>query len=490
MALSPTTRRYPRQTRASALALAVGALGLVLCASIAEARVLNVSAGGTCSDKKGTPFCTISAAAAKAVAGDTVVVTAASYAERVTLTRSGTAGAPIAFVGSGGPVVTGKVYGFDLSGVAWVQISGFTIASTTSHGIRLTLCSNVTLSDNLIRSTAGSGIYLNNSSDLTLVNNQVQDSASHGLYLTQVTRAAISGGYVTRSGSRVSGGTRKGVYVTGSSNSILQGTEVFDNSDIGVYLVEGTTGFRVKNVVAHHNARAFERIAAGIESRSDGNIVESSIGYSNEDSGINMRWGGSNGLVVNNISFNNGDHGIDVLDSPGVRIVANTVYRNVTAGINVEGNSSNALLMDNISVGNASNSPRTTGNIRVTKGSMPSAADFNIVYAFGTDRLYEWSGVSYRTLSYLKKDFPGVETRGIQADPKWVAPDSGDFHLSAGSPAIDSGKADAIATAEYSQDAEGRQRCDDTTVSDSGEGPSRFYDRGALERLTDCAAGP
>src|SRR6476469_4495973 len=45
-----------------------------------------------------TPFCTISAGAAKAVAGQTVQVAAGTYPEAVTVPRSGTASAPIFFI--------------------------------------------------------------------------------------------------------------------------------------------------------------------------------------------------------------------------------------------------------------------------------------------------------------------------------------------------------------------------------------------------------
>ncbi len=205
------------------------------------------------------------------------------------------------------------------------------------------MSSNVTVANNEISGAGGSGIYITNSSDLSLVENAIEASRSHGLYITASTGIHVDGGHVSRSGSRASGATRKGIYVNGSSDSLIVGTEVFDNSDIGVYLVNGTSGVRVKNVIAHHNSREYERIASGIELRSSDNIVDSSLGYANEDSGINLRFGGDNALVVNNIAYANGDHGIDVLESSGAQIIGNSVYDNTTAGINVERNSPNAL---------------------------------------------------------------------------------------------------------------------------------------------------
>jgi hypothetical protein len=261
---------------------------------------------------------------------------------------------------------------------------------------------------------------------------------------------------------------------------------VYDNSDTGVYILNGSTGIRVKRVVAHHNARGYVRSAAGIEIRSDGNIVEASKAYENEDSGINLRYGGSDALVINNITYLNGDHGIDVLESPGADIVNNSVYDNVTAGINVEGNSINALILNNISVDNGINSPRTLGDIRVTSTSMPSIADRNIVWASDQKTIYHWNGHYFSNISALQSANPGVEANGYEVDPNWINRNVGDFHLSGGSAAIDSAKSNAIVTAEIDHDAEGNSRCDDPGKSNAGSGPINYTDRGALEYTNGC----
>jgi PKD repeat protein len=73
----------------------------------------------------------------------------------------------------------------------------------------------------------------------------------------------------------------------------------------------------------------------------------------------------------------------------------------------------------------------------------------------------------------------GQATHGIQADPKWVDRDGGDFHLLTGSPAIDS--ADSGATAQPSVDVEGNARVDDPATPNTGVGPRTYDDRGAYE---------
>ena len=483
----------------SAIARAIASGTLVLCAagltvvfpSMAQAAAtLFVDNGGTCSNTTGTPFCTIPAAVAQAVAGDTVDVAAGTYTGRVLVTRSGTFGAPITIVTRAGAIVKSAGRGFDLSSVAWITIKGFTVANTGSDGIRCVLCANVNLTNNKIKGAMGKGITISSSSDMILSGNATEDSKYIGIAVNGSTRLVISGGYVTRTGLRISGKSYKGIKFDSTTDSTIEGVETFDNSDTGIYLINGTTGVRIKKVVTHHNAREFNRAAAGIEIRSSGNIVDSSIAYANEDSGINMRWGGSDALIVNNIAYRNNDHGIDALESPNPGIFHNSVYKNVTAGINVEGNSTNATIMNNISHDNGINSPRTEGDIRVTTSSVPGAvSNYNVVFSSAGGRIYHWKGIYYRTLKALRSINPGVEVKGIQADPKWADKAGGDFQLTFGSPAIDSGNSDALPPSEGDHDALGNSRCDDPFTLNTGSPQPGidFYDRGAFEYLTSCS---
>ncbi|MEH0820951.1 MULTISPECIES: right-handed parallel beta-helix repeat-containing protein [unclassified Micromonospora] len=88
-----------------------------------------------------TPFCTISAAAAVVEPGQTVLVQPGTYAEAVTLTRSGTEAAPIVFRAVTGPggIVTVDGSGsaaaaFTVAGVNDVEIEGFRLVG----GARMT----------------------------------------------------------------------------------------------------------------------------------------------------------------------------------------------------------------------------------------------------------------------------------------------------------------------------------------------------------------
>jgi hypothetical protein len=77
----------------------------------------------------------------------------------------------------------------------------------------------------------------------------------------------------------------------------------------------------------------------------------------------------------------------------------------------------------------------------------------------------------------------GQETQGLQADPGWAAPGAGNFHLSAGSPAIDS--ADSAVSGEQTTDVEGNGRIDDPGTPNTGAGARSYDDRGAYEFQPD-----
>ncbi|MFL5925861.1 MAG: right-handed parallel beta-helix repeat-containing protein, partial [Gaiellaceae bacterium] len=421
-------------------AAAVGGLGVATAARASVDAVLYVdNTNQLCSDTGAgsatQPFCTIGAAAAQVTAGQTVEVAGTTYPELVTVAQSGTATAPIVFTAAPGaqPTLAGADDGFLVSGQSYVTIEGFNVTQTV-----------------------GDGIVVKNSSNVLIARN-----------------------HVSYSGKPVLNEAARGIRLDTVTDSVVEQNTVDHNTSYGIYINLGSTGDIVRDNNSFANAFGYQRAASGIRIHtSSGNTVIGNWSHNNEDSGMDLDKSTDN-LVVDNVFTNNGDHGVDVTASSfRTTVTGNTLYKSVTAGINVEGTST-ATITNNISVDNGVASPRTHSDIRVDVGSTDGTTlDYNEVYLTTPDMLFIWGSSSYTTLSAFQAA-TGQEAHGIQASPRWSDTANGDFHLTAGSPAIDS--ADSSAPGQTAADVEGYARVDDPVTVDSGVGVRSFDDRGAYE---------
>ncbi|TML25460.1 MAG: right-handed parallel beta-helix repeat-containing protein [Actinobacteria bacterium] len=238
--------------------------------------------------------------------------------------------------------VTGGSNGFVVSGKQYVTISGFTVTGTTSYGIYLSGSNNIVVSANT----------------------------------------------VTNAGHSVSGQLAAGIDLSGTSASTITGNNTNHNSDSGIFLNSTTTTTTVSYNNSSFNANQYQRNANGINVVGQNNTILGNLLHDNEDSGLQFYPGGDNNLATLNVSYDNGDHGIDDLNVTGGRLIGNTIYHNCTSGINVEGTSGNYLVENNISVDNAvflvnptpigaygSNTcKRRAGNIGIWDSAPPSDA--------------------------------------------------------------------------------------------------------------------
>ncbi len=469
----------------------MGTLGLAVVALVTPPSAAMAAApppylyvgGGVCSDTGAgsatLPFCTIAKAGKVAVSGQTVLVSSGTYPDEVFPWHSGSPGAPITFQPSAGATVSivGPRHGFTISNASWITVSGFTISGTT-----------------------GNGIYVYNATGLTLSNNTVSGS-----------------------GQRVSGSTAYGMYLNSMTNSVVARNLVTDNSASGIYLTNDATGNLISGNESSFNAYGYVRNAVGIDLRAPGNVVSGNRVHDNEDSGIQSYPGGDDNVIVDNLAYHNkgfttahlsncsapptgntagcitGDHGIDNFAVTGSNIIGNDVYDNVAAGINLEGlpsgTPSDFVIANNVAVDNASSCPdgaggtvkcpRTRGNIRVDATSqLGTSLDHDLValvapvIAGSTATMMVWGSTSYTSMAAFAAA-SGQEANGLQGNPLWTAPATGDFTLQAGSPAIDS--ADSDAPGESALDAAGLPRVDDPATVDTGVGARTYDDRGAYE---------
>jgi parallel beta-helix repeat protein len=249
-------------------ALGAAALPATAALAVTPTTLYVNGASASCSNSgagtQTTPFCTISAGAAKAVAGQTVQVAAATYNEAVTVPKSGTAGAPIVYSASGA-TVTGGVNGFKLSGKSYVTIHGFTVTKTSGVGILVSSSSHVT----------------------------------------------IDGNNVSVAGQRTSGLTQKGISLSGTTASTVSNNVTHDNSDAGIGISSASNGNTISGNESYANARGFSRAAAGIDLRnSTGNLVI----WTNGDHGIDVHATNDASVVANTV-YKNYDSGIEMTGS-------------------------------------------------------------------------------------------------------------------------------------------------------------------------------
>jgi hypothetical protein len=438
---------------AAAIFGSVSAMSVVVVTpAFAVATTLYVG-GANCTDAgagtQSQPYCTIVRAATVAAAGQTVVVAAGTHAERVLVANSGTAAAPIVFTAAPGAsvTVTGQANGFVVSGKSYVTIRGFHVTDTASYGIYLANAHGILVADN---SVTGAG-------------EPSSGSTAAGIELAAVTASTVTGNLSTR------------------------------NSDHGIYLNAASSG----NIVSHNesswNAEGYRRNANGIDVIGPSNTVLGNVLHDNEDSGLQFYTGGNNNLATLNVSYNNGDHGIDDLNVTGGRLIGNTVYHNCTSGINVEGTSGDYLVQNNITVDNAVYPAyngiacnRRAGNIGIWDSAPTSTTvDNNLVYLSKPGTMYVF-GSSYTSLAAMRAA-TGQEPHGVQAAPTFANAGAGDLRLTEGSPAIDAGNSGV--SGEQTADLLGVARNDDPLVANVGRGSRDYDDLGAYEFVSTGVPG-
>jgi hypothetical protein len=389
------------------------------------------------------PYCTVSRGVSRTTAGYTLYIGHGSYAETIRPVASGTARATITITAWPGrsPVIgAGMLYGANITGRSYIRLSRLTFRGTVADGIIVSRSHHIT-----------------------------------------VTRNNVSG-----SGRPTSGRTAPGISIRGSSASVVSANYSHHNNGAGIFLAAGTTGTTVSSNSVSFNAERYRRNATGILVTSPRNAVLRNRAHNNEDTGIQFYPGGNYNLAALNVTFNNGDHGIDNLNVVGGRLISNTVYRNCTTGINVEGTSRSFSVYNNIAVDNAVypayrgiSCSRRAGNIGIWD-SAPSSTrvNHNLVWLSRSGTMYAFR-TAYGSLAAMKAA-TRQETHGVQATPRFVRPAAWNLQLLQYSAAIDRGHSGV--SGAQPRDMLGRARVRDTAVSNRyAEGPRRYDDLGAYE---------
>jgi hypothetical protein len=233
--------------------------------------------------------------------------------------------------------------------------------------------------------------------------------------LIQGNRIEISGGGDTQD---------HGIYLHFGRNNIVRGNFISGFSGYGIHAYDEDKG--------DHTPRAYDNILI------EGNIITDSASRSGiilgpHDSTITM----DNVVIRNNVIFSNADCGIltRYQPIPNLRIYNNVIFGNA-CGLSISNNVNHLEIVNNIFVSNSE------GHIEISGSVSNSLITHNL----------------YNSPTSAGSGF--TDSHPLFGDPLFVDANNGDFHLQAGSPAIDagtnvslpySGAAPDIGAFEYSQ---------------------------------------
>ena len=377
------------------------------------------------------PWRQISKAISVVAAGDTVYIADGTYNGALVITKTGTAVAPITFKaqGTGAIVTPGGTDTIFITFSSYVVIDGLRSFNATRAGLRIDASDHVTVKNCVFGDNARWGIFTDFSDYVLLEGNTCYNSGlEHGIYHSN------SGDYPTIRGNILYGNNACGLHMNGDISMGGDGT-------ISYALVE--------NNIIYNNG-----VAGG--------------------SGINGD-GVNNSTIRNNLLYNNHASGISLyqIDGGGPSI-NNTVCNNT---VDQASNGRWCLNMVNGATGTT-----VFNNIflthHATRGSLhfESAADlvglscnFNILTTINNCVTTD-DDATYKTFAQWQA--MGYDANSVAATHANVFVDwtTDDFHLKAGSPAIDTGTPSLASKSAPTTDYEAGLR-----PTDAG------YDKGADE---------
>ncbi|HHG83811.1 MAG TPA: T9SS type A sorting domain-containing protein [Bacteroidetes bacterium] len=370
------------------------------------------------------PWKTIQKAANLLLAGDTVLIKAGTYKERVTVQHSGNSNQYIVFSNYQNEVVTidgdGLTWGnwnglFDVSDQNYIVITGLGIKNSAFGGIWAEKSQHIIIRDNYTYNTKSSGIGVWDSKFITVENNEVELACNDG--------------------------GQECITISNSSNCEIMRNHVHDNGPgtnggEGIDVKEGTHDVKVfENLVHDLNARvgiyadAWDKHTYNIE------IYRNKVHHcTNSGFAIASERGGliENVTFSNNISFYNKWDGIELggwkngtyagsTPVKHIKFINNTCYKNGAIGngwgygIVVDNvDAEDIVIRNNILSGNSA-------QIGLEKIKMGGQVDHNLIYGDNTAQDAVFGSDS------------------ILGDPKFLDLIAFNFRLQGNSPAIDVG---------------------------------------------------
>lgn len=365
------------------------------------------------------PWLTIKKAANTVIAGDTVYVRGGTYAEKVLITRKGSAGNYITFSAYPGETVILDLSsismsnfsegGFALLSTSYIKIVGFTIKNSKEFGLLCYNSSYCTFQNNNTYNTYRSGIATWNSTNVTIDGNDVQlannDGEGEMITVQNSQFVNVTNNKVHNGGPGSNGG--EGIDVKNGSHDVLvQGNQVYDVPRVGIYVdayEAHTYNVTVDRNIVHNSVRT----GIAVASERGGEL--------------------NNIYITNNLIYQNGRNGMGVgawghqgYSRPihHVYVVNNTLFNNAIGGISVDDYAFTDIYIRNNIV-----SDNVRYSIAVEKPSQTVVVTHNLINGFRSTE-FETRGTNY-----------------VEADPLFTNASTLNFSLLAASPAINAGTA-------------------------------------------------
>ena len=375
---------------------------MIICKPISAQKVYYVSGQGNDANTGlsiNESFLTLQKAADEVSGGDSVIVAEGNYTG-FDIRTSGTENSPIVFKAIDGNVVINQHNyktndGINIENADHVIIDGFKVINQPRAGIRAAVSSFVIIRNNHCTQNNTWGIFTGFTDDIIIENNICSYSAQqHGIY-------------VSNSGDR----------------PVVKNNECFGNNDCGIQLnadeSQGGDGI-ITNAVIEGNVLHDNGAGGGSAINLDGvqnSIICNNIIYNNHATGLALFMidgaeGSKNNKVYNNTIINPADARWTVLVTTGS--TGDTLYNNILI-----------------------NHHSFRGSISVDGSSIQNFySDYNIL----VDRLSDDNGDSNMNLSdWQKLDYDLHSQIALPEENMFVNSTAGDFHLIAGSQAVDAG---------------------------------------------------
>jgi len=393
----------------------------------------------SCAGGTETAFRTLTAAVSAVQPGDVVLLRQGHYGERLQVLVSGNADQPIIIRAYPSELVTiassSSPATIVLNQVSYIEIEGFTIQDV--RWAEITNCQHITLRNNRFLRTPSSGTTGNVrfiSSDHNRIINNLLEEGNDNLLL-------IDSDYNLVTGNTMREG-RHSIFSIRCANYNIIRNNTFSNTiqKIGeIYdCGEDTTAVPHSFNATRHNLI-------------EGNVFADANAYYSTSGGNGIQYAGQEGIIRHNLFYQtNVGLGMQVYSDEALYNHHNRIYHNVFFNNDCAGVASSGSVVGNVFVNNILFQNKGIGGgdcfgdgpAQIVYRSSVAGFVFrqnNIIYQNPGEAVVAIEFGQGQSLAHYQSSFPGSFFANLEQNPAFTAAESGDFHLSPGSPMIDTG---------------------------------------------------